>query len=60
MQCARCTGMSIPEVVVEGGARILAMRCIHCGDVIDRIILSDDLHGPSVRASANLEEPLHR
>jgi len=39
MQCARCPGMSIPEVIVEGGARIVAMRCVHCGDVIDRIIL---------------------
>jgi hypothetical protein len=38
MQCARCTGMSIPEVIVEGGARLFAMCCIHCGDVIYRII----------------------
>ena len=39
MQCARCAGMSIPDLIVEGGARIFAMRCLHCGEVIDRIIL---------------------
>lgn len=39
MQCARCAGLSIPELIVEGGARIFAMRCLHCGDVVDHIIL---------------------
>jgi hypothetical protein len=39
MQCARCAGMRVPELIVEGGARFFAMRCLHCGDVIDHMIL---------------------
>ena len=39
MPCARCAGLSISEHIVEGGARIFAMRCLHCGDVIDHVIL---------------------
>lgn len=39
MSCSRCAGLSVPELIVEGGARILAMRCLHCGDVIDHVIL---------------------
>jgi uncharacterized Zn finger protein len=34
MQCARCAGMNVPEVIVEGGAKLFVMRCVHCGDVI--------------------------
>jgi len=41
MQCARCAGMRVPEVIVEGGARIFMMRCVHCGDVIDHVILTN-------------------
>ena len=39
MQCARCAGMNVPEVILDGGARFVAMRCLHCGDVIDQVIL---------------------
>jgi len=49
MQCARCAGMNVPEIIVEGGARIFAMRCVHCGDIIDHVILMNRRHRPSVR-----------
>ncbi len=39
MQCARCAGLRVPEIIVEGGARIFAMRCVHCGDIIDHAIV---------------------
>ncbi len=39
MQCARCAGMSVPEIICEGGTRVMALRCVHCGDVIDRVIV---------------------
>lgn len=39
MQCARCAGLRVPEIICEGGTRILALRCLHCGDVIDRVIV---------------------
>lgn len=39
MQCARCAGMRVPEIIVEGGAKLFVMRCVHCGDVTDHVIL---------------------
>ncbi len=39
MQCVRCAGMSVPELICEGGTRIMALRCIHCGDIIDQVIV---------------------
>jgi ferredoxin-like protein FixX len=38
MQCTRCAGMRVPEIISEGGLRIMALRCVHCGDIVDRVI----------------------
>lgn len=38
MHCTRCAGLRVPEIICEGGSRIPALRCVHCGDVIDRVI----------------------
>lgn len=38
MQCTRCAGMTVPEIISEGGTRIMALRCVHCGDILDRVI----------------------
>lgn len=38
MQCTRCAGMTVPEMISEGGIRVVALRCIHCGDIVDRVI----------------------
>ena len=38
MQCIRCAGMIVPEILSEGGMRAMALRCIHCGDIVDRVI----------------------
>jgi len=39
MQCPRCAGLRVPEIIYEGGSRVLALRCVHCGDVVDRVIV---------------------
>lgn len=39
MQCPRCAGMKVPEIIAEGMTRALAMRCVHCGDVTDNVII---------------------
>jgi hypothetical protein len=39
MRCARCAGLIVPEILYEGGTRVVALRCIHCGDVIDPVIV---------------------
>lgn len=37
-QCARCAGLRVPEIMSEGGTRVWALRCVHCGDITDRLI----------------------
>jgi uncharacterized Zn finger protein len=37
------------EIIVEGGARLFVMRCVHCGDVIDHVILMNRRRRRSVR-----------
>jgi uncharacterized Zn finger protein len=39
MQCTRCAGLRVPEIIYKGGSRVFALRCVHCGDVIDRVIV---------------------
>jgi hypothetical protein len=38
MQCTRCAGLRVSEIIYEGGNRVLALRCVHCGDVTDHVI----------------------
>ena len=44
MQCTRCAGLRVPEIIYEGGSRVLALRCVYCGAVID--------HGSSLTVNA--------
>lgn len=44
MKCPRCTGMRVPEVITDGGSRALALRCVHCGDIVDRVIAYNRRH----------------
>ncbi|OAI49846.1 hypothetical protein AYO43_00265 [Nitrospira sp. SCGC AG-212-E16] len=39
MQCTRCAGLRVPEIIYEGGSRVFALRCVLCGDIIDRVIV---------------------
>ena len=39
MQCTRCAGLRVPEIICEGGTRISALRCVHCGDIVDQVII---------------------
>jgi hypothetical protein len=39
MLCARCAGLRVPETIYEGGTGVRALRCIHCGDVIEPVII---------------------
>jgi uncharacterized Zn finger protein len=51
MPCTRCAGLRVPEIICEGGTRLLAMRCIHCGDVIDRVIARNRCRSPRPKHS---------
>jgi len=39
MHCHRCEGLRVPELMVDGGMRLIAYRCVHCGDLVDEKIL---------------------
>jgi len=39
MQCTRCAGLRVPEIIYEGGSRVFALRCVLCGDIIDCVII---------------------
>ena len=39
MECVRCAGLRVPEAISEGGTRVMALRCVRCGDVVDRVIV---------------------
>ena len=39
MLCVRCAGLRVSEIIYEGGSRVFALRCVLCGDVIDRVII---------------------
>jgi hypothetical protein len=41
MRCTRCAGLRVPEMIYEGGSRVPALRCVHCGDITDHIITSN-------------------
>jgi hypothetical protein len=30
--------LRVAETIYDGGTRVLALRCVHCGDVIDQMI----------------------
>lgn len=42
-QCVRCSGLRVPEMISEGGTRVVALRCVHCGDITDRLIANNRL-----------------
>lgn len=39
MRCTRCAGLRVSEMTYEGGSRVPVLRCIHCGDVSDQVIV---------------------
>lgn len=39
MECTRCAGLRVSEIIYEGGSRVHALRCVLCGDIIDRVII---------------------
>jgi hypothetical protein len=43
MECIRCAGLRVPEIICEGGTRVMALRCVRCGDVVDRVIVHNRL-----------------
>lgn len=44
MQCTRCAGLRVAEIIYEGGSRVPALRCVHCGDIIDCVIALNRQH----------------
>lgn len=49
MRCPRCSGIRVPELITDGGMRSLALRCVLCGDLTDRVIDKNRQQPRSVR-----------
>lgn len=58
MRCSRCAGMRVPELITDGGMRSLALRCVHCGDVIDGVIVKNRQQ-PRVAREGRARPPIH-
>jgi len=58
MQCVRCTGMRVPELIIEGGSRAWVLRCISCGDVTDSVIARNRRH-PRYRPEGRARTPVY-
>jgi len=54
MPCARCGALRVPEIICEGGTRLLALRCIHCGDIIDQVIALNRQRRPRPKSNNKL------
>ena len=39
MQCTRCAGMQVSEIISDGGMRTIALRCVICGNLVDQVIV---------------------
>ena len=51
MQCPRCAGLRVSEMTYEGRSRVPVLRCIHCGDVSDQVIVLNRLRRPYPKPS---------
>ena len=51
MQCTRCAGLRVSEMTYEGGSRVPVLRCIHCGDVSDQVIVLNRQRRPYPKPS---------
>ena len=59
MPCPRCAGLVVPELLCEGRTRVMAHRCIHCGDLSDRVIVLNRQHNPLPSPSRS-RTPIYR
>lgn len=41
MECPRCHGMMVYEQIFTTQGRLHVARCIHCGDIIDDVVISN-------------------
>lgn len=41
MRCQRCSGMMVEERTFSNQGDLILSRCLHCGNITDRMILSN-------------------
>ena len=49
MRCQRCGGLMVYEKYYYSTEQFWGWRCVHCGEVIDRVILEHRLDMDTVR-----------
>jgi uncharacterized Zn finger protein len=58
VQCTRCSGPQVPEVISNGGTKATALRCILCGDIIDGVILYHRRHRARLPHTSRARTPI--
>jgi hypothetical protein len=56
MNCPKCAGLLIQEVIREHGGQFQGWRCVQCGLRLDKTIVQNRLTAPSADDPANLDE----
>jgi uncharacterized Zn finger protein len=41
MKCRRCKGLIVKEQVFTLGGRIPMLRCVYCGDLVDKVVMAN-------------------
>lgn len=44
MQCPRCRGLMVNEQIYTDQGGLDIARCIHCGDIIDSVVIYNRIH----------------
>lgn len=44
MECLRCSGMMVYEQIFTNQGGLHVARCVHCGDVVDNVVISNREH----------------
>lgn len=45
--CARCGGLTVPELMRDGVVVSVGRRCVICGDIVDAVILRNRGYSPT-------------
>jgi len=56
MNCPKCAGLLIQEVIREHGGQFQGWRCVQCGLRLDKTIVQNRLTAPSEDNPADLDE----
>lgn len=48
MRCKRCEGLMVTEMIYSKNGEVSMNRCLHCGECIDTVVISNRNSSPSL------------